>query len=192
MNRFIQRAAGFSLIEVILAIGVFALTIVAVIGLLGPISQQVQDLQDTRAANRLPPPIREELNRLGFDYFVNINASGVASVRAGLSESSPVVLFGNEDGTIVSIGQEVDSSAPPIPEAARYFLIEVFLAAPINGPENLSYDTDPPDAHIAFRVEISWPYNARTGPGDDNFEPVAEEDRRNFEYYTAVVVGEPF
>ena len=179
--------------EVILAIGVFALTIVAVIGLLGPIAQQVRDLQDTRIANSLPAPIREELNRLGFGFFVAINGSGDGVVNPAITENTPIDLFGSEDGSVVSIGRENDGNAPGIPNAARYFLVEVFLAAPEDNPdENLSYTTSPPDAHIAFRVKISWPYHARTGPGDEEFEKVAEDDRRTFEYFTAIVVGEPF
>ncbi|MGE9289861.1 MAG: type IV pilus modification PilV family protein [Puniceicoccales bacterium] len=186
-----HREAGFSLVEVILAIGVFALTIVAVIGLLGPIAQQVRDLQDTKVANSLPAPIREELNRLGFDHFVTISGTGTATVQ-NVSETTPLELFATEDGSIVTIGQGNDTDAPAIPEASEYFLIEVFLAAPVDGGENLSYNTNPPDAHIAFRVNISWPYHVRTGSGDTDFETTAAEDRRNFEYFTAIVVGEPF
>ncbi len=183
-----SRESGFSLIEVILAIGVFALTIVAVIGLLGPIAQQVRDLQDTRVANSLPGPIREELNRLGFDDFVKIN-DGEGTVSESINTTTPIDLYGTEDGSLVSIGQD---DAPPIPLAERYFLVEVFLAAPVDGGETLSYKTDPPDAHIAFRVKISWPYHVRTGPDDEDFELVAPENRRDFEYVTAIVVGEPF
>lgn len=185
-----QRGRGFSLVEVIIAIGIFAATIVAVIGLLGPISQQVRDLQDTKVANSLPSPILEELNRVGFDFFVSINNSGVGSVNGSISEDDPIELYATADGSVVSMASDPDALA--IPEAARYFLIEVYLAAGVDDGENLSYKTDPADAYIALKVDISWPFYIRTGPGDSDFVEVDSADRRNYEYYTAVVAGEPF
>jgi len=178
-----KRKDGFSLVEVILAIGVFALTIVAVIGLLGPIAQQVRDLQDTKVANSLPAPIREELNRIGFTYFVNDTFTD--------TQNLPTVLFGTEDGARVvgytgdleNPGAVItrDGQAPAgIDQDDRYFGIE--LTVP--GSTNLQYNAG--DAHVAFKVEISWPVYL---PGGAFVEP---EDRRTFEYYTAIVVGEPF
>ena len=191
---------GFSLIEVILAIGVFALTIVAVIGLLGPIAQQVRDLQDTRVANSLPVPIREELNRVGFEHFVAVS-SGSTAVAAGAfpsdlseDEGEPgacLVLYGTEDGSKVvvrggaGVSPNADGGILEIPEADRYFLVQVF---PATG--SLEYQDGPNgDAHIAFRVLISWPYKT---PGIAAGEFVDFDDRRSFEYHTAIVVGEPF
>ena len=177
-----RRDSGFSLVEVILAIGVFALTIVAVIGLLGPIAQQVRDLQDTKVANSLPGPIREELNRIGFEYFVTVASDGTS-----LKNVFPTVLFGTMDGSRV-IGYTAldgtvitrDGNAPPgIPGDERYFLIEVTAAT-----GNLKYNDG--DAHVAFQVDISWPYRLPDG------SEVEAEDRRSFEYFTAIVVGEPF
>ncbi|MFP4358386.1 MAG: hypothetical protein ACLFSZ_08135 [Puniceicoccaceae bacterium] len=188
---------GFSLVEVILAIGVFALTIVAVIGLLGPIAQQVRDLQDTRVANSLPAPIREELNRVGFEHFVEVSggstepASGAFPSNLSEDEGEPgpcLVLYGTDDGSkvVVQAGADVDPNADTgtleIPEEERYFLVQVF---PATG--NLRYQEG--DAHIAFRILISWPYKT-PGTAPDQF--VDFDDRRTFEYRTAIVVGEPF
>jgi len=180
----LRKASGFTLVEVILAIGVFSLTIVAVIGLLGPIAQQVRDLQDTKVANTLPAPIREELNRIGFQYFVDDAFT--------TTENLPTFLFGTEDGARV-IGYDGTLEAPgsvilrdgvapdEIPSAEQYFGIEI--EAPDPGG-NLSYNAG--DAYVAFRVEISWPNRL---PDGSFVEP---ENRQTFEYFTAVVVGEPF
>ncbi|MBC2604186.1 type IV pilus modification PilV family protein [Puniceicoccus vermicola] len=177
-----SQQSGFSLVEVILAIGVFALTIVAVIGLLGPIAQQVRDLQDTKVANSLPAPIREELNRIGFEYFVDVKSDGTAlkgvfpTVLFGTMDGSRVIGYTALDGTVITR----DGNSPPgIPEDERYFLIELTAAT-----GNLNYNDG--DAHVAFQVDISWPYRLPDG------STVQPEDRKNFEYFTAIVVGEPF
>tara|TARA_B110000196_G_scaffold319621_1_gene338230 strand:- start:1275 stop:1988 length:714 start_codon:yes stop_codon:yes gene_type:complete len=49
-NRFIissSRRAGFSLIEVVLAIGIFLVTVLALVGLLGPTLQSVDEVEKT-------------------------------------------------------------------------------------------------------------------------------------------------
>jgi type II secretory pathway pseudopilin PulG len=49
-NRFIissSRLAGFSLIEVVLAIGIFLVTVLALVGLLGPTLQSVDEVEKT-------------------------------------------------------------------------------------------------------------------------------------------------
>jgi len=52
---------------------------------------------------------------------------------------------------------------------------------------NLEYQDG--DAHVAFRVLISWPYKLPQMAAD---EFVDFADRSTFEYFTAIVVGEPF
>lgn len=42
-----QRGAGFSLIEVVLAIGIFLITVLALVGLLGPTLQSVDEVEKT-------------------------------------------------------------------------------------------------------------------------------------------------
>lgn len=186
-----NRSEGFSLVEVVLAIGVFALTIVAVIGLLGPIAQQVRDLQDTKVANSLPAPIREELNRIGFQYFVTVNDDSTSLNSGNFPTALVATMDGSRvigyDGTFDNLGNVIprDGVSPTgIDEDEQYFAIEI---SP--GTGNLAYNSG--DAHVAFLVKISWPYKLRTGV-DDNPEVVAEEDRQTFEYPTAIVVGEPF
>lgn len=196
------------MVEVILAIGVFALTIVAVIGLLGPTAQQVRELQDFKVANTLPGPIREELNRLGFGYFVEVSADGTAlkadafpsSFSALEVEEDPdgdgsnepyLVLFGTEDGSRVVVqsgaGNPVvtpnaDVGSLSLADDERYFMVQIFPAE-----DNLVYQDG--DAHVAFLVMISWPYKLPE-MGSNDFVNV--EDRSTFEYFTAIVVGEPF
>lgn len=180
--------AAFSLVEVVLAIGVFALTIVAVIGLLGPIASQVRDLRDSKTANNLPSAIREELNRLGFESFVNANFTAIASDHTAIQTSDIPTgrtilasLVATQDGSEVAEA----SQTTRIPQDERYFLIQVMAPpAPTGDAADLRYQSG--DAHVAFEVEISWPF--RLGDGS----LVAYENRQRFSYYTAIVVGAPF
>ena len=45
--RFISRRSGFSLIEVVLAIGIFLVTVLALVGLLGPTLKSVDEVEKT-------------------------------------------------------------------------------------------------------------------------------------------------
>jgi hypothetical protein len=194
-----RREGGFSLVEVILAIGVFSLTIIAVIGLLGPIAQQVRDLQDTKVANNLPAPIREELNRIGFINFVDIEAGAATLVIDG----STFPETDDEGNRYLALYAPMDGSRAVVQEAAgvnpnadtpdfgvevqdRYYEIRIFPAAGNNNApgNNLRYNDG--DAHVAFRVQITWPFTLPDG------NVVDEENRRDFEYFTAIVAGEPF
>ncbi len=182
---FAARRGGFSLIEVILAIGVFSLTIVAVIGLLGPVTRQIRDLQDLKVANTLPAPIREELNRMGFDSFVNDALTAILpdwTVADGQSvpadETAVATLVATADGGEVA---EIDSDR--VEPGGQYFSIQVIKP---EAGSNLEYKEG--DAYVAFKILVSWPY--RLPP--DGEAVVDIENRRTFEYFTAIVMGEPF
>lgn len=191
MNRLkktVSSLHGFSLIEVLLAIAVFGLTIVAVIGLLGPTAQQVRDLEDLKVVNTLPAPIREELNRLGFTYFVNDSLDDVQNFPVYLyapADGSRVVAYDSQGGTSIATNQGGDVPLTAIEPRNRYFEIEI-----TPGTGNLEYNDG--DAYVAMNVEISWPNNLPTGPNAGDFETVDEDDRSTFEFPTAIVVGEPF
>lgn len=179
---------AFSLVEVVLAIGVFALTIVAVIGLLGPIASQVRDLRDSKTANHLPTPIREELNRLGFESFVNDGFAAIASdhspIQTGDIPTGRTILaslVATQDGSEVAEASQTSR----VPADERYFLIQI-LAPPAPGPGTADLRYQSGDAHVTFEVEISWPYRLPDG------SLVAYENRQTFSYYTAIVVGAPF
>lgn len=193
---------GFSLIEVILAIAVFGLTIVAVIGLLGPAAQQVRDLQDLKVANSLPGPIREELNRVGFLYFVNDTLTDTQNLDPPLymyapEDGSRVVAYTDRNGVTVADPPDAGNGyIPPdgIPQNRRYFEIRVEDPEnPLDGAaanDELWYTEG--SAYVALKITISWPNNLPTGQNPSDFSTVDEQDRTTFEYYTAVVAGEPF
>lgn len=58
---------AFSLVEVVVAVGIFALAIVGVIGLLAPTSKNIADVADSDAASRVISAIQSGLQRAGFN-----------------------------------------------------------------------------------------------------------------------------
>lgn len=82
---------GFSLIEVVLATGVFAVAILAVVGLLAPGQRQVAQIQDAAIASRLADAVRSELKNYDFDVIANRFAS----------TGTPFELVANRELTLV-------------------------------------------------------------------------------------------
>ena len=59
-----RHRRAFSLIEVIIAVGVFAVAVVVILALLPPLSREATDSADALVAQSLPDSVRVELSRL--------------------------------------------------------------------------------------------------------------------------------
>lgn len=150
------RREGFSLIEVILAIAVFALTIVAVLAMLGSTTQATSEVLNTVTASRISDAIRTELENLDFN---DLDPNAV---------NYPVTLYGRQDGSRVVLDTNADNNPDPevddppgIAERDRYFLIELDVLG-----DELVYDVD--NADIALSVRLEWPYMLPLGPRSAN------------------------
>ena len=88
-----QGTASFSLIEVVIATAVFATAIVAIIGLMSPLSRRVEDVIDSETAARLAGSIQAELSRLGFN-----------TVSPEIAKGDPLYLYATPDGRRVPAG----------------------------------------------------------------------------------------
>ena len=64
-NEVTQSRKAFSLVEVVVALGIFAIAIVSVIGLLSPTVKSVNDVVDDGIAQRLAGNVNLELQRYG-------------------------------------------------------------------------------------------------------------------------------
>jgi len=159
--------SAFSLIEVVLAVGIFAMVIISVIGLLGPTVRSVREVVDSTIAARLADGVDAELRRVGF--------AGVVAATAG---NGLIPLVATVDGArIVSetdAGNAPIATPPGIPRAERYYLVEVRRAvAP-------AYNAG--DASLVLTIRVTWPYQQ---PGAA--AAVAATDRLVFIFNTAVV-----
>jgi len=160
--------SGFSLIEVVLAVALLGLTIVAVVGLVGAVSRSVTDIDDLTIASRLSDTLQEELRRAamtGADY----NAL-VANTPIEGGGGLPLELFANAAGDRVILATDtarLDHPEEGIPQRDRYYQIHVTR---LGG--DLDHQNHSP--FVALRVRVRWPHNLPTGPGPNDFVPYVE------------------
>lgn len=169
-SRPISRA--FSLLEVVLAIGVFAIALIPVLGLLPGLARQGAASGDALVAGRLPDAVRVELRRLAAGGF-DATATSIPMMDASLAPGFPLVA--TRDGSrLQALGLPPPGEAPIIGEE-QYFLVECWRFP----NEPLSFAPD--RAVLAVQVRVSWPYRQR-GLG----VPVAFRDREILMFPTSI------
>lgn len=136
------------MVEVLVAVGICAVTVVAVVGLYGPALVAVRETTDRQVASRLVQDVRAELRRAGFD--------SVAAATTG----EPLRLTARATaGRVSPLGGDC-----AIPPAERHFLIEVSRAAK---PESSA-------ACLVLEVRVSWPF---ADGGDGRELPVEQRSQ---------------
>lgn len=161
---------AFSLIEVVIAVGVFAVAVVVILALLPPLSHSAAESADALVAQSLPESVRIELARLassgGFDALAN---------------RVPVMSVPLENGLALVCARDAlrlyspDYLPPPaagrLPQAEQYFLVEVWR---FHQPP-LRYD--PASNMLATYVRVSWPF---WNPGASAFTPLTARSHLTF------------
>lgn len=165
---------GFSLVEVVIAIGIFSAAIVSLLALLPSLVRQAGGTQDALAAQGLPDPIDLELRRMaagGFDQLAGSIPVMAAPLEKGL------LLVAARDGIRVHAAASMAATpAEVIPPEDRYFAAEIwrFDRAPMRD--------EPAGAWVPLFVRVSWPYRV---PG--NGAPTAMADRSQFTFTLVLV-----
>lgn len=168
-----RDAGGFSLVEVIIAVGLFAASVTVVIALLPALTRQGAVTQDTLAAQRLPDALQVELARLaaagGFDDL----ASQVPEMGSPLG--SGLALVATRETARLHSRDYLPPATGPIPEGKQYFLIECWRFP----DEPLRYDAA--KHSLALAVRVAWPYRLPSFPA-----PTAESARRHVMFTVAI------
>ena len=163
-------SCAFSLIEVIIAVGVFALSVVVILGMLPPLSRTAADSADALVAQSLPDSLRVDLARLatngGFDALANRLPEMSAPLVDGLA-----FVAARAAQRLHSVDYLPPPGAAQVPEAARYFRVEAWR---FNQPP-LRYD--PASAVLAVYVRVSWPYQ---NPGAPAVTPLSARRQLTF------------
>ncbi len=153
----VSSRAAFSLVEVVVAIGIFAIAVISVIGLLGPINQSVANVKDSDDAARVVSIIQAELQRFG-----------VTQVNSYLTANTP--LYANRDGSkigtdVVTAPWNVDPPDLNGNNVADAFEVQAqkFFEIKLKANPNLAFNAAN-DGFLALNIELRWP--AYTGDGN--------------------------
>jgi len=140
---------GFSLIEVVIAVGIFAIGIAVVLALLPSLVRQGAESGDRLVAQRLPDAVQAELSRLsaaGFD------ALAAEAPVMGTPLDNGLVLVASRDGARVQSRDYRPPASGRLADTDQYFLVECWRF-----PDGaLRYDGA--QSSLALAVRVSWPY----------------------------------
>jgi len=152
---------GFLLLEVVVAIGVLALAVIAIFGVVTATTRSGGEIADAQAAARLGEHVQGELERLRSE----LGLDGLAAAVPPAGSAGPLQLVATRDGGRVlradgpaaaadrSLG---DPALPGIARRDRYFLIEV--------TRQLDLPYAPGAGFLAISAIVTWPYHLPTGP----------------------------
>lgn len=151
-----SRKRGFSLVEIVLAVGIFAITIVAVVGLLSPTLQRVAEATELATVNRMSEMVSSEVQRLGFGFLAN-------TVDDGSTNWVPEVFFVSQQGDVIAVGVNFTDRIPTEPfdfkttthtfdPTEAYFAVDIRRHGADLNPGN-----DSQRAAIAYQMRIVWP-----------------------------------
>jgi type II secretory pathway pseudopilin PulG len=173
-NTSARRLAAFSLIEVVAAVGIFAIGMVAVIGLFAPVTKTVSTVSESEAAARVADAVRARLQALPFDRALTLIQDPADVVKNDSSGSynpndgakNPAVMFGKLSGDVGIYDPTAtpkgwyDSSVPkPVVLADRDKFFEVDL---IRNETLSAKEGDATAALVAFTIRVRWPAFALT------------------------------
>jgi uncharacterized protein (TIGR02598 family) len=145
------RRRAFSLVEVVVAIGIFALALASVVGLVAAVTKRVNEVSESDDASRLLVNLQAKLQAVSF-----------ADIRAYMGDvtgkSADNRIYASRDGSLLGRGDQtavwnVNGTAGIQAEedALKYFLVEM-------RPNELSDPNDDATAgYLAFTVRLIYP-----------------------------------
>jgi len=166
----IRRVTGFTLIEVVIAVGIIAVAVSVMLGLLPAVTRGSVRSSDTLNALRLPDGLRIELKRMATTGGFAALAAQTKPLADPLSDTC--VLVATRDAyRVCALDYQPPAPADQIEDDARYFLIEVwrFDSAP------LAFTAG--DAVLPMHVRVSWPYRIA---GSSAITPASARDHVEF------------
>ena len=151
---------AFTLVEVVVAIGVLAVTVVAVLALQASLQRSAAEISGYDRAAQLADAVAIELARLR-DRPVAIGQpsrlDALAEIIPASDSDSPLRLVAAREGLRVLRESEADDTVTGIVPRDRYYLIEVRQQpAPLNYARDAGY--------LAVALTVKWPYQIATGP----------------------------
>lgn len=170
MNRH-RLPRAFTLLEVVVAVGLAATAITATLVLLPSLTRLAETNADLAVVARLPDALEIELSRMARADFAAFGAS--VPVAAG-EEPEGLAFVATRDGGRLA-ARDVLAPATTLRPEEQYFLLECRRF----GTEPLVFAAG--RAALALQVRVSWPYRV---PG--NAGPVPREARSQSVFVAAI------
>ncbi|MBW8781618.1 MAG: prepilin-type N-terminal cleavage/methylation domain-containing protein [Verrucomicrobia bacterium] len=179
-GKLCQPRRAFSLIEVVIAVGIFAVSIVAVIGLMAPSNKSVSEVRDADDTTRVVNAVQAELQRLAENQrFTTVGTTvGIGSSAAGSSNNDGFIrpsaptdptdgsswigvstnknftLYASRDGTRIGVYADTaawKTAASANDDSLKYFEIVLIRTAAVQNAVNLSQNSSSdPDVNAGF------------------------------------------
>jgi len=159
-------SAAFSLIEVIAAVVIFAIGMVAVLGLFAPVTRTVATVSEAEAAARVADAVRARLQTLPFASALALiqevadvrRKDGDGNYNPNNGTNNPAVLFGKLDGDVGvydgSTGrrQWFDARGARVLDADKFFEIDLIRSDAVTPRSE-----DATAAMVAYTMRVRWP-----------------------------------
>ena len=187
MRRLTQIAAwrrgGFSLLEVVVAVGIFAIGMMAIVGLFTPVARSVSGSAEAEVAARVADALRAKLQAMPMADVIALLKKSAGTRHEltdadGRSDYNPAtdtqLLFANRDGSIIGgYNDPIWGPRTPVlnPDREKYFEIALIrneaLSPPPATPDPDSTepvaDTDATAFLMAYTARLRWPVFVREG-----------------------------
>lgn len=162
------RTHAFNLVEVVVALGIFAVAILAVVGLMAPVSKMMSETLDNNTASRLTSAIDLKLASLGYEGLVN----GTPSTYSKPLLTIPPVNFASDTLTVLyanKAGDKIALGTDPVwnnSNSEKYYEILVILNTTIttNIQQLKTFDSGMVGAVVCI-VRVTWPAYLPDGTG---------------------------
>lgn len=171
------RRGGFSLIEVVAAVAIFAIGMVAVLAMFAPVSKSVASVAEAEAAGRVADAVRARLQALPFERALAL-VQEPAAVRQKNADPNynpndgakyPAVIFAKLNGEVglydAAEGRKAwyDASVPApqrVEDADKFFEVDLVRNDTLSPPAG-----DSTAALVAFNIRVRWPAFVRAASG---------------------------
>ena len=147
--KYIKRKSGFSLVEVVVSVGIFAVAIVGIIGLFAPITKNVAAVGDSDGSTRAVAAIQSYLKGIAS------NPALADPTKSGFSKTLPdafsagYVFYVNKGGDKVGTATEFPTLSD------RFFEFSLTRNTDLS-PDSASAP-DSSAGFLAFTINLRWP-----------------------------------
>lgn len=168
---------AFTLVEVIVALGVLAVFLPVMLALFGRLARSSGEAGDAGNAAGMAAGVQDELDRLQGV----LGWEGLATTLPPAGSAAPLRLVGTRDGLRVRRGDGTAADADRPPDDATLpgiALRDRFFLAELTQSPDLPYVAGA--GFLAVNVRITWPHRVPTGPAAADASMEVPRDRRHW------------